>query len=955
MKASWKRFLSMLLAAAMVLSFGGTGYAADLDEDIVLVDPEEETADVQLVDEIQAAAEGKVWVGGVEITEDNASDVLGDGKVSYDFESNTLSFTASPKFSGVHEGALIYASTETPLTINMPAKSFYFMYDDAEVCIYTESGLIVNGDLKTDLYDVDGSFGVKSMNGPVTITGVADITANETGIYCGNGDVTIGGAGYFICNSEAELGFCPSSCIYAANGGVDLQSFVLAFGVASNAIYANGPIHIRSDLDLDNSGGLGGGEGLRSTAGGIVIDGFAKINLRGGVCLDAGQAPEGITVKGYADLTNTGDINVLKALGGPIFIDGYLKVNGRGDCVVQAKGDITVNGYAYISASRYNSSDPASAMRSTDGSISIAGSLTTYSSDSPVYARNDITVGGDTLLSFARATESRTVEFGLKAETGSIRVNGKLEVLGKADASVFAGTDITVEKDVTITNAAEDAVGMLAGGSISFVEGKWDVSAGAAALRAKDGIEIPEGFCVTTPVCGVVSKVGDFVTVTELNGTTVAAHAVIEAGEHEWNEPSYVWAEDNSSVTATRVCKNNAEHTETETAETTAVTKDPGCEENGETTYTATFDNPAFESQTKTVVIPATGHEWGEPVWSWTGVETAEATFTCTNDASHTETVKAVISSERVEPSCEEAGSVTYTASVSFNGKSYTDVKTETLEALGHTPGEAVRENEVAATCETDGSYDEVVYCTVCHKELSRETKTVPALGHEWAEKTYEWAEDNSVCTARTHCLRDDSHVLDISVKTTYEVITAPTTETEGLGRYTAVFEAPFETQTKDVVIEKLPADGFKITIEDMKTNAAVEGIDEEGLYSGTVTFTVSSTDDQAVLVAVKRTAAEDDSFELVKPATDEEGKHSFTIEVTEDTTIALAFRGDANLNGRLETRDATLICQVKNGAYSNRGNLSVFAADVNNNGRVETRDATLLAQARNNNYTISW
>ncbi len=46
-----------------------------------------------------------------------------------------------------------------------------------------------------------------------------------------------------------------------------------------------------------------------------------------------------------------------------------------------------------------------------------------------------------------------------------------------------------------------------------------------------------------------------------------------------------------------------------------------------------------------------------------------------------------------------------------------------------HTPATAVKENEVNATCTTDGSYDEVVYCTVCGEELSRETKTVFA-GH---------------------------------------------------------------------------------------------------------------------------------------------------------------------------------------------------------------------------------
>ena len=54
--------------------------------------------------------------------------------------------------------------------------------------------------------------------------------------------------------------------------------------------------------------------------------------------------------------------------------------------------------------------------------------------------------------------------------------------------------------------------------------------------------------------------------------------------------------------------------------------------------------------------------------------------------------------------------------------------------ASGHTDGEPVRENEVAATCETDGSYDEVVYCSVCGAELSRKTVTLPAPGHEDAD-----------------------------------------------------------------------------------------------------------------------------------------------------------------------------------------------------------------------------
>ena len=53
-----------------------------------------------------------------------------------------------------------------------------------------------------------------------------------------------------------------------------------------------------------------------------------------------------------------------------------------------------------------------------------------------------------------------------------------------------------------------------------------------------------------------------------------------------------------------------------------------------------------------------------------------------------------------------------------------------------HTPGAAVRENEVPATCTKDGSHDEVVYCSVCQTEISRTTVTDKALGHDWDSTT---------------------------------------------------------------------------------------------------------------------------------------------------------------------------------------------------------------------------
>ena len=47
-----------------------------------------------------------------------------------------------------------------------------------------------------------------------------------------------------------------------------------------------------------------------------------------------------------------------------------------------------------------------------------------------------------------------------------------------------------------------------------------------------------------------------------------------------------------------------------------------------------------------------------------------------------------------------------------------------------HTNGDPVKENEVAPGCETTGSYDMVVRCSVCNEVQSRETTTVPATGH---------------------------------------------------------------------------------------------------------------------------------------------------------------------------------------------------------------------------------
>lgn len=62
------------------------------------------------------------------------------------------------------------------------------------------------------------------------------------------------------------------------------------------------------------------------------------------------------------------------------------------------------------------------------------------------------------------------------------------------------------------------------------------------------------------------------------------------------------------------------------------------------------------------------------------------------------------------------------------------DTQTAVIPQLTHvhTPAAAVKENEVPATCEAEGSYDEVVRCSKCGEVITTTHKTTPTLGHKW-------------------------------------------------------------------------------------------------------------------------------------------------------------------------------------------------------------------------------
>ena len=326
---------------------------------------------------------------------------------------------------------------------------------------------------------------------------------------------------------------------------------------------------------------------------------------------------------------------------------------------------------------------------------------------------------------------------------------------------------------------------------------------------------------------------------------------------HSWGEPTYIWAEDNSTVTGKRVCEHNAEHIDTETVETVeTVTSAAKCEETGLSDYqSAVFMNNAFTQQSKTnVETPQLGHDYPD---EWNN------TATCTNAGIESRTCRRVgcgkTETRNTEalghrfgewtitenPTCNEAG----TENRSCQREGCTVTETRTVDATGHhitataareptcistgniafwfcdrcnkyfsdenleheidlantviaasdekhIPGEPKFENEIAATCTIEGSYEENTYCDICKTIISSVRKTQNPLGHAWGAVTYEWSEDQ--CTAFRTCDNNPRDHIETETVTAVVSRTEPTYDETGEIEYTATFtNVAFTKQTR--------------------------------------------------------------------------------------------------------------------------------------------------------------
>ena len=272
---------------------------------------------------------------------------------------------------------------------------------------------------------------------------------------------------------------------------------------------------------------------------------------------------------------------------------------------------------------------------------------------------------------------------------------------------------------------------------------------------------------------------------------------------------SYAWDTDPTTATISADTTFTAKLTTTphnpQTLESNIV--DATCDKDGSKTVTTSCSDCGYVISENNVVIPATGHAWGE--WKHDAATAeADATHTrvCGKDASHTQTKACDFTSQVTQNQTSDLPEIT-TYTCKDCGYSYTK---ETKPALGHThnygapvadytSGEAFVEGKNythTATCTGEGTCSQPTKTDKCTFNNGVETKAatctepgvktftctecggtytvaIPATDHAWGQWKHDAATAEADATHTRVCANDASHketkACDFTAKVTQE------------------------------------------------------------------------------------------------------------------------------------------------------------------------------------------
>ncbi len=278
------------------------------------------------------------------------------------------------------------------------------------------------------------------------------------------------------------------------------------------------------------------------------------------------------------------------------------------------------------------------------------------------------------------------------------------------------------------------------------------------------------------------------------------------------------------------------------------------------------------------------------------------------DDSCRHNSVNEAVIENNIDPTCVENGSYDSVVYCADCGEEMSR-NTITVEALGHEEAEAIIENEIAADCVNEGSYDAVVYCSVCGEELSRETITVEALGHTEAEAV----EENRVPATFEQF---GSYDMVVYCSVCGEELSRETIEIPMLEGY---FKAAENSTT--VIDEELGyIYGLDIGLSDL------EGFVE---YSSSVSYETPDGIGTGMTLTTFRGGEEWKNYIIV-------------------------IFGDLNADGVIDIYDASILAAIVNGDIEfNEGAVELFAADLNGDTAIDIYDLAILNAVVNGEVEI--
>ena len=190
--------------------------------------------------------------------------------------------------------------------------------------------------------------------------------------------------------------------------------------------------------------------------------------------------------------------------------------------------------------------------------------------------------------------------------------------------------------------------------------------------------------------------------------------------------------------------------------------------------------------------IQATGHSYGEPVWNWSeDGKTCTVTFTCEKDETHKETPKVIVTSaEKTPATCTETGVTTYTATVEFNGQTYTDTKdVADIPATGHS-----YDNGKCTVCGAIASDFKVIITAGANGSWQKGTKDGLTFTSNAAYKHFQKVQvDGKDLDASNYTVKEGSTI--VTLKTSY-------LETLSVGKHTLAIVSETGTATTEFTIK---------------------------------------------------------------------------------------------------------------------------------------------------------